>query len=43
MIDNGLGPWRSRRICRFNIQCSSLLKSFFSFPLVTAKITGDYF
>ena len=42
MLDNGLGPWRSRFI--FNLNMVFFEKNvLFPFPLVTAKLIGDYF
>ncbi len=41
MLGNGLGPWQSRFIYSLNIRF--WLKILFPFPLVTAKLIGDYF
>ncbi len=40
MLGNGIGPWRSRFIYNLNMQF--LIKILFPFPLVTAKLKGDY-
>jgi hypothetical protein len=42
MLGIGLGPWRSRLIYSLNMQFL-IKKSLVPFPLVTAKLTGDYF